>query len=131
LYLFVASALAGSNQRSARQLTTIVADTTSQEDFRSAVAITAWDGIEDGQNHFDQVVKQRAPDGNLQLLQNRPGSGEVAFRNLLQAYVGSKVAGLRNAGGQWIVYQLVMGIIRKSCLSELIWTMRVLMAEAS
>jgi hypothetical protein len=86
-----------------RELTSTIVDTTSEERFTSTVAIAAWDGTEDGQNHFDQVVKQWAPDGNLQLFQNR---GEIAFNHtLLEAYVGTKVAGLRNADGQWIIYQ--------------------------
>jgi hypothetical protein len=51
-------------------------------------------------------VKQYAPDGNLQVWQHEAESSEMAFDETLhQAYVGSKVAGLRNADGQWIVYQ--------------------------
>jgi hypothetical protein len=96
----------GLKRCSRRELTSIVADTASQEEFNSAVAIAAWDGTEDGQNHFDQIVKQYAPDGNLQVWQYEAGSSEVTFNKTLhQAYVGSKVAGLRNADGQWIVYQ--------------------------
>jgi hypothetical protein len=79
-------------------------DATQTKTINPEFDIAAWDGTENGRDHYVKIFWQHATDGYLQLSQYTENN--IKFnRTLHVAHVGSKMAGLRDTDGNWVIYQ--------------------------
>lgn len=68
------------------------------------VDVSAFDGTDDGQDHYVQIVVQDATSSNLML--SRPQQSQIKKnRTLHDAPVGSRLSALHSKDGKWVIYQ--------------------------